>query len=114
MDAITGAAIELPLYKCHKEVWALKIKAVEKITPTVKELQDMLDDTDNKIDLSTRPAARITPEDSRYAPFGVTKSYMDKHDPKPGGYWVQYDDGYQSFSPAEAFESGYTLSKENK
>ena len=25
-----------------------------------------------------------------------------------GGYFVQYDDGYQSWSPAAAFESGYS------
>ena len=26
---------------------------------------------------------------------------------KVGGYYVVYEDGYKSFSPAEAFESGY-------
>ena len=25
-----------------------------------------------------------------------------------GGYYVVYEDGYKSFSPAGAFESGYT------
>ena len=28
---------------------------------------------------------------------------------KPGGYYVRYPDGYESWSPAEAFEDGYTL-----
>lgn len=35
-------------------------------------------------------------------------SYFVKHDPQVGGYYVVYEDGYASFSPAEAFESGYT------
>jgi hypothetical protein len=28
--------------------------------------------------------------------------------PQPGGYFVVYKDGYKSFSPAKAFEEGYT------
>lgn len=41
--------------------------------------------------------------------FGVSKEYREKHKPQVGGYWVRYMDGYESFSPAEAFEDGYTL-----
>ena len=74
--------IEMPKYKSHKEVWALKIKSVD--------------------------ATTVTPEDAGYAPFEVPEQYIAKHDPKAGGYYVVYEDGYQSFSPAEAFESGYT------
>ncbi len=54
------------------------------------------------------PGAIITPEDAGYAPFAVSEEYIDKHNPQPGGYFVVYDDGYQSFSPAKAFEEGYT------
>jgi hypothetical protein len=32
---------------------------------------------------------------------------MFKHKPEVGGYYVVYKDGYRSFSPAEAFETGY-------
>ena len=32
---------------------------------------------------------------------------MAKHE--AGGYYVRYPDGYESWSPAEAFEEGYTL-----
>jgi hypothetical protein len=39
----------------------------------------------------------------------VSKEYNDKHAPEIGGYYVLYDDGYESWSPAAAFESGYTL-----
>ena len=34
--------------------------------------------------------------------------YIQKHSPFIGGYYIVYPDGYKSFSPAEAFESGYT------
>jgi len=39
----------------------------------------------------------------------VTKEYVTKYDPKVGGYYVKYSDGYESWSPAEAFEEGYDL-----
>ena len=41
--------------------------------------------------------------------YPVSKEYMEKHKPQIGGYFVVYKDGYQSFSPAEAFEDGYSL-----
>jgi hypothetical protein len=80
----------MPKYQCHKTVHALKIKSVESVPTGI---------------------GRIYPEDTRYAPFVVPPDFMLKHDPQPGGYYVVYDDGYKSFSPAEAFESGYELVK---
>jgi hypothetical protein len=53
-------------------------------------------------------SATLTPAEGGYAPFEVDASYMLKHDPRPGGYYVVYEDGYKSFSPADAFEKGYT------
>ena len=38
----------------------------------------------------------------------VSREYLDKHTPKTGGYYVRYPDGYESWSPADAFEGGYT------
>lgn len=38
----------------------------------------------------------------------VSAEYVNKHKPQVGGYYVRYADGYESFSPADAFESGYT------
>lgn len=83
-------AMEMPRYKSHKIVWAFKIKTID--------------------DHGERPdfAATITPEDGGYAPFQVDQDYMNKHKPQVGGYYVVYKDGYRSFSPAEAFEDGYT------
>lgn len=84
------ASAEMPKYKCHKEVWALKIKEIEQ----------------HEIDVESYI---ITPEDVGYAPFVVGSEYVLKHKPEVGGYYVVYKDGYKSFSPAEAFEDGYTL-----
>lgn len=79
---------EMPKYKCHKEVWALKIGEIT-IHPTAGN-------------------ATIIPEESEFAEFDVDSEYVSKHKPQVGGYYVVYEDGYKSFSPAEAFESGYT------
>ncbi len=38
----------------------------------------------------------------------VSRAYVEKHEPRVGGYYVLYGDGYESWSPAAAFESGYT------
>ena len=83
----------LPLYQCHKKVRALKIERVELCEP----------------DRAGECDALITPADTRFGAFFVDEDYLKKHKPMPGGYWVQYEDGYNSYSPAEAFESGYTL-----
>ena len=103
----TGAMRGLPRYRCHKEVWALKIKAIEFRKPIIAGLERLLNeqpaaDGDNV-------GAIITPEDPRYGPFPVSFKYVNRHEPKEGGYYVVYPDGYLSWSPAEAFESGYTL-----
>ena len=103
-----GAAVEMPRYKCHKEVWALKIKSVTKANPpTIQELQDILDEKINPTDEEI-VGAIIEPEEEGYAAFPVSRKFMLKHDPQVGGYYVVYADGYKSFSPAKAFEEGYT------
>ncbi len=52
--------------------------------------------------------ATIIPAHEGYLPFTVDGVFLAKHNPEPGGYFVQYADGYKSFSPAQAFEEGYT------
>ena len=84
----------MPRYKCHKEVWALKIKSI------VRDGEGENRETDG--------SATITPEETAYAPFRVEHEYMFKNKPQVGGYYVVYKDGYKSYSPAEAFEEGYT------
>ncbi|WP_207000701.1 hypothetical protein [Trinickia mobilis] len=82
------ASAEMPKYVCHKKVWALKIKSIQG--------DGILGEFE------------ITPEDEGYAPFLVPDSYVTKHNPQVGGYYVVYEDGYKSYSPAKAFEDGYT------
>ena len=85
---------EMPRYTCHKQVWALKIKSIK------RDGEDENRESDG--------SAMIIPEEDGYAPFKVDSDYMSKHKPQVGGYYVVYKDGYKSFSPAEAFEDGYT------
>lgn len=80
---------EMPKYKCHKEVRALKIEAIG-----VRE---------------DREGGGVALEvEKPFPPIIVTAEWCAKHNPEPGGYYVLYRDGYTSFSPAEAFEDGYT------
>lgn len=78
---------ELPHYQCHKKVRALKIASIQPVVGG---------------------SANITPADKGYMEFTVDAEYVAKHKPQIGGYYVVYDDGYRSFSPAQAFEEGYT------
>lgn len=89
---------EMPRYKSHKEVHALKIAGI------VFDREEA-----NLEGRETDGGAIIIPSEDGYAPFKVDKAYVDKHEPKAGGYYVVYADGYKSWSPAEAFEDGYTL-----
>lgn len=105
MGAESQAMVAMPRYQSHKKVWALKIKAVERYVPTIAELDRILNGTPGDGDSI---GGFITPEDAMYSRFPVPSSYMQKHSPEAGGYYVQYEDGYVSFSPAAAFEEGYT------
>lgn len=76
----------LPLYRCHKVVSAMKVKAV---VPDGKG------------------GAMLVPVRPDLPQVHVDPEYAKKHRPQPGGYFVAYDDRYQSFSPERAFEAGY-------
>ena len=89
-----GASVEMPKYRCHKEVWALQIAFLER-----RRLKPDQDDDG---------AYLLTPIDAGYAPLYVSREWVRKHQPRIGGYYVRYTDGYESFSPAQAFEEGYT------
>lgn len=84
----------LPRYQCHKIVRAAKIVG----TTT----------TGGSNHLGMHLALKDVPD---FAPF-VTTQWVGQHVKGPdveGGYLVMYDDGYTSWSPAKAFEEGYTL-----
>ena len=94
----SGVFTELPKYKCHKVVHALKIEGIKFDSEVAKE--------ENR---ETDGSAIIIPkEEDGIAPFKVDQAYVSKHKPEAGGYYVEYEDGYKSFSPAKAFEDGYT------
>lgn len=40
--------------------------------------------------------------------FFDSADYMERHNPEVGGYYVVYEDGFVSYSPAGPFEKGYT------
>lgn len=84
-------AIEMPIYKCHKKVWALKIDRIKPRRPD--DVQD---------------GALLIHPVGLFAPFWMDGDWCAKHKPEEGGYYVQYEDGYTSYSPAKAFEDGYT------
>ncbi|MBC8551271.1 MAG: hypothetical protein H8D23_16625 [Candidatus Brocadiales bacterium] len=77
----------MPKYKAHKIVEAIKID-------------------EGRVTVS---GTLLIPVNKDYDPFIVTRAFSSKHMPGGGGYFVRYKDGYESFSPAEAFEDGYTL-----
>jgi len=78
-----------PKYKCHKVVQAVKIGNMQK---------------------ERRPggAIYVIPADEGVPQFSISQEFFDKHNPEIGGYIVVYADGYESYSPAEVFEAGYT------
>jgi len=86
----------LPAYQCHKIVHALKIKAI--LNPN----RDIDQEDDGERILT------FADEGFEAGAFTVDGAYMRKHKPQPGGYYVVYEDGYKSFSPAQALEAGYT------
>lgn len=76
-------------YRCHKVVSAMKIKEIL-IAPD-------------------SAGFALYPEDVENQPFvSVSREFVNKHKPEVGGYFVIYEDGYRSYSPAAAFEAGYS------
>ena len=94
---------EMPRYQCYKKVWALKIKSV-----AVHASGDpYVDNTEFQNSAAFEGAHQIPCEDG-YAPIYVSAEWFRKHKPEVGGYYVVYEDGYKSFSPAISFENGYS------
>lgn len=74
----------LARYRSHKEVEAVKIADIRWVAD----------------------GAEIVGTDGEQVMVSI--DYCTKHQPKKGGYYVKYADGYESWSPAEAFETGHT------
>ncbi len=82
-----AVSTELPLYQCHKQVRAAKITGFRQNGQT--DMPDLLLGEIGGI-------VTLLPD------------WHAKHKPQIGGYYVEYEDGYKSYSPAVPFESGYT------
>lgn len=85
-----GVALEtygLPRYNCHKSVWAGEITKLE----------------------ASEEGAYLSMFHEGVIEIHVDSEFCIRHNPRVGGYLVIYDDGYMSYSPKEAFESGYTM-----
>lgn len=82
----------MPSYRCHKVVEAARILDVCK--------------------MDTIPSWMLTldlpiPKGWKSVYVRVSIEWHDRHKPETGGYYVRYQDGYESYSPPEAFENGY-------
>jgi len=85
---------QLPRWKCHKEVAAVKIAEI-------------------RLNVPESTAILVSEKCPHVISIRVPFTYLEKHEPVVGGYYVLYEDGYESFSPAKAFEGGYTLVEMN-
>lgn len=86
-------------FKSHKIVEGAKIVAIDKF--------DNPDKSGTTAASSYGAVLTVMTPDGE-ASIKVSPEYMNRHQPYAGGYFVRYEDGYQSFSPSEAFENGYT------
>jgi hypothetical protein len=85
---IAPTSAMMPSYKCHKTVKALQISDIF--------------------------GTNLVFQNGDFGPLEMPPEWMDKHQPKAGGYYVVYEDGYESYSPQKAFEEGYTLISEHR
>jgi hypothetical protein len=87
--------MSMKAYRSHKRVWAVK-------------LADVLPANESGFGL-------LIPENTGdHQPWKIGGGWLAKHNPQQQpdgsyGYFVVYDDGYESWSPSQAFEAGYTL-----
>ena len=86
---------ELRKYRCHKVVDAFKIGKI--LSGDIAQNRD-----------PDSPRIAILAGDEGLPQVSVPESFLAKHNPEVGGYYVRYEDEYQSYSPAKAFEAGYT------
>lgn len=77
----------LPRFSCHKVVRAARVTGIRR------------DEADGHT--TTLEFGDMGLE------WPVTHDFVKRHDPHVGGFFVVYDDGHQSFSPARAFLAGY-------
>ena len=82
------ARIDLPVWRCHKLVRGFKIAQM--------------------VPLEGTSQLRLIDETGVYI-VDVSNQYVMRYQPSVGDYYALYEDGYESLSPADAWEKGYTL-----
>lgn len=85
--------MNLPEYVCHKRVRAAKITQIT--------------ESSNGWWLVFGELAK----EGEFFGQLVQPTWLMRHSPEVGGYFVRYSDGYTSYSPGKAFEDGYTAVK---
>ena len=93
--AMAGNQTELTQWKSHKKVWAEQVLAARDNGPNCESA--FVGDTHIVWLLANGGYIHVSEE--------------LKHrggDNPVGGYYVRYEDGFESWSPAKAFEEGYT------
>ena len=86
--------MELPRWQSHKVVTAAKI--------TFVDMAGREDGPEGTIML------KVIAADGQEVVLDVESKVFSRGVPDVGDYFVRYDDNYKSWSPAEAFEKGYT------
>jgi hypothetical protein len=108
-----------PVYKCHKQVEAFQIAHITAQpmgthADTVPEQRFVSvpreDGTVELLPTASHTEYVLVDKTGEFVAV-VGDDYMGRTSVHTGGYFVQYADGYQSFSPQEAFEEGYTLNE---
>lgn len=88
-----AAAAKLPRWRSHKQVWADRIIERRYYSETA--------DGGERTEVWTLEGGGVIQA------FGSLRSRVPTDRSPVGGYYILYDDGYESWSPASAFEDGY-------
>lgn len=86
----------------EKQVNLLTYQSIK--TVKAAKITDIIVDSDPRSPLGR--SGQLITDSGCIAVYG---DYLFHHKPQVGGYYVQYADGYESYSPASAFEKGYFL-----
>lgn len=78
--------LNLPKYKSHKVVSAAQI-----------------------VEVYHNAVVLVSPDGKTHWRIHFEPAMAARYFPSVGDYLVEYEDGYQSFSPQKAFEEGYSL-----
>ena len=97
MDKTPNQIVQMPKYKSHKTISALKIDSM--ISGEGRVYLDFLEYGRLSLVAEEEDTIRIVTAIGRHA------AETGEND---NGYYVVYEDGYKSWSPTKAFEEGYT------